>query len=185
MRESTVVAEWKAEGRAEGIAEGIAQGKRERSAPGAGTEVRCAGSRRPGGGHRGAGRHRCPVAMAHHAPSLRYRAASCGPMPKDFSPRIGVAWRPFKKRNTMVRNRIQHLLQRLFVRADREPDGRAAAFCNLGVAHHQHRRSAHDRKRIRHRPTTLTNTYAIDPNFRIAYAQTWNFTFSTHCRTAW
>ena len=23
-------------------------------------------------------------------------------------------------------------------------------------------------------PTTLTNTYAIDPNFRIAYAQTWN-----------
>ena len=25
-------------------------------------------------------------------------------------------------------------------------------------------------------PTTLTNTYAIDPNFRIAYAQTWNVT---------
>jgi hypothetical protein len=25
-------------------------------------------------------------------------------------------------------------------------------------------------------PTTVTNTYAIDPNFRIAYAQTWNLT---------
>ena len=34
--------------------------------------------------------------------------------------------------------RLQHLLQRIFVRADRQPDGRAAAICHVGVADHQH-----------------------------------------------
>ena len=38
--------------------------------------------------------------------------------------------------------RLQHLLQRIFVRADCQPDGRAAAVCHVGVADHQHRRAA-------------------------------------------
>ena len=46
--------------------------------------------------------------------------------------------------------RLQHLLQRIFVRADRQSDGRAAALCHLGVAHHQPDGAADLAGRIRH-----------------------------------
>ncbi len=79
MRESTIVAEWKAEGRAEGIAkgraegraEGMAQGKRGRSADGAGTEVRCTDPRRPDVDHRGTGGRRYFVRLACPGPGRR------------------------------------------------------------------------------------------------------------------
>ena len=69
--------------------------------------------------------------------------------PKDFSPRLGIAWRPFAEAEHADPQRLQHLLQRIFVRADCQPDGRAAAVCHLGLANHQPDGAADIAERIR------------------------------------
>jgi hypothetical protein len=98
------------------------------------------------------------------------------PAPKDFSPRIGLAWRPFARRNTVIRSGYSIFYS----------GSSYAQIANQMAAQPPFATSASlttntdtvltIQNGFATSPGTLTNTYAIDPNFRIAYAQTWNVT---------
>ncbi|MCU1236065.1 MAG: hypothetical protein JWP63_4032 [Candidatus Solibacter sp.] len=96
--------------------------------------------------------------------------------PKDFSPRFGVAWRPFQKRNTIVRSGYSvfysgsSYAQIANSMAAQPPFATSASLTTSVTA------PLTIQNGFATSPATLTNTYAIDPNFRIAYAQTWNLT---------
>lgn len=98
------------------------------------------------------------------------------PQPKDFSPRFGVAWRPFQKRNTVVRSGYSifysgsSYAQIANSMAAQPPFATSASLTTSLSA------PLTIQNGFPASPNTLTNTYAIDPNFRIAYAQTWNIT---------
>ena len=98
------------------------------------------------------------------------------PSPKDFSPRFGLAWRPFPKRNMLIRSGYSIFYsgsayaQIASQMAAQPPFAEVASLTtntdkplSIGTA-------------LKTQVNTLTNTYAIDPNFRLAYAQTWNLT---------
>jgi hypothetical protein len=96
--------------------------------------------------------------------------------PKDFSPRFGVAWRPFKKRNTVVRSGYSIFYSgssyaQIASSMAAQPPFATSASLTTSLAGPLTIQNGFATS-----PTTLTNTYAIDPNFRIAYAQTWNLT---------
>jgi hypothetical protein len=96
--------------------------------------------------------------------------------PKDFSPRFGLAWRPFPKRNTLIRSGYSifysgsSYAQIASQMAAQPPFATSASLTTSTSA------PLTIQNGFATSPTTLTNTYAIDPNFRLAYAQTWNFT---------
>ena len=96
--------------------------------------------------------------------------------PRDFSPRFGIAWQPFKKHNTIIRSGYS-----IFYSGSSygQIAGQLAAQPPFAVAESLTTSVAAPltfQNGFMASPNTLTNTYAIDPNFRIAYAQTWNFT---------
>ena len=94
--------------------------------------------------------------------------------PRDFSPRFGVAWRPFPKRNTLIRSGYSifysgsSYAQIANQMAAQPPFATSASLTTSTAA------PLTIQDGFATSPTTLTNTYAIDPNFRIAYAQTWS-----------
>ena len=89
--------------------------------------------------------------------------------PNNFSPRFGFAWRPSARSSAghSAAATASSIAARL--RADRRPDGVAAAVRHDRLAHHQRRRSADARRTAS--PSlpsqTITNTYAIDPNYKL------------------
>jgi hypothetical protein len=94
--------------------------------------------------------------------------------PHNFSPRFGVAWRPFPKRNTLIRSGYSifysgsSYAQIANQMAAQPPFATSASLTTSTAA------PLTIQDGFATSPTTLTNTYAIDPNFRIAYAQTWS-----------
>jgi len=98
------------------------------------------------------------------------------PSPRDLSPRFGLAWRPFPKRNTLIRSGYSifysgsSYAQIANQMAAQPPFATSASLTTSTAA------PLTLQDGFATSATTLTNTYAIDPNFRIAYAQTWNLT---------
>jgi hypothetical protein len=96
--------------------------------------------------------------------------------PHDFSPRFGVAWHPFKKRNMVFRSGYSifysgsSYAQVASQMAAQPPFATSATLTSTVAA------PLTIENGFAAVPGVLTNTYSIDPNFRIAYAQTWNFT---------
>ena len=99
------------------------------------------------------------------------------PTPRDFSPRFGIAWRPSQKRSTVIRAGYSIFYsgssygQIASQMAAQPPFATTASFTNTTAAPFTLQDAFSGAP-----STTLTNTYAVDPNFKIAYAQTWNFT---------
>jgi trimeric autotransporter adhesin len=96
--------------------------------------------------------------------------------PRNFSPRFGIAWRPFTRRNTVIRSGYSVFYSgssyaQIASQMAAQPPFATSASLTTTVAAPLTLQNGFAAS-----PTTLTNTYAIDPNFRIAYAQTWNFT---------
>jgi hypothetical protein len=87
-----------------------------------------------------------------------------------------LAWRPFPKRNTLIRSGYSifysgsSYAQIASQMAAQPPFATSASLTTSTAA------PLSLENGFATSPTTLTNTYAIDPNFRIAYAQTWNLT---------
>jgi trimeric autotransporter adhesin len=98
------------------------------------------------------------------------------PEKKDFSPRFGFAWRPSQKRNMVIRggyslfytaSPYQQIATQL---ASQPPFATSASIStsptNLLTIENGFATAPSQ---------TITNTYAIDPNFHLPYAQTWSF----------
>ena len=99
------------------------------------------------------------------------------PNTKDYSPRLGLAWRPSKKRNMIIRSGYSvfysgsSYAQIASQMAAQPPFATSASLTTSTLA------PLTIQNGFAASPsTTVTNTYAIDPDFPIAYAQTWNFT---------
>jgi hypothetical protein len=98
------------------------------------------------------------------------------PSPKNFSPRFGLAWRPFKKRAVLLRAGYSIFYSgssyaQIAGQLAAQPPFATSASLSTSVTAPLTLQDGFATS-----PTTPTNTYAIDPNFRIAYAQTWNIT---------
>jgi hypothetical protein len=98
------------------------------------------------------------------------------PSPKDFSPRFGLAWRPFAKRNMLIRTGYSIFYSgssyaQIASQMAAQPPFATSALLTTSIATPLSMENGFATS-----ADTLTNTYAIDPNFRIAYAQTWNLT---------
>ena len=97
------------------------------------------------------------------------------PAPKDFSPRVGVAWRPFKRVNTIIRTGYSIFYSgssyaQIAGQLDSQPPFTTSAKLTTSVAAPLTLQNGFPSY-----PNVLTNSYAIDPNFKIGYAQIWNF----------
>jgi hypothetical protein len=100
--------------------------------------------------------------------------------PHDLSPRFGLAWRPFAKRNMMIRSGYSVFYSgssysQIANSMAAQPPFATSASLTTSTANPLTLENG-----FAAAPSTLTNTYAIDPNFRIAYAQTWNFTITNN-----
>src|ERR1022692_132781 len=98
------------------------------------------------------------------------------PSPKDFSPRFGLAWRPLAKRNMLIRAGYSIFYSgssyaQIASQMAAQPPFATSASLTTSIATPLSMENG-----FASSAGTLTNTYAIDPNFRLAYAQTWNFT---------
>jgi len=96
--------------------------------------------------------------------------------PHNFSPRFGIAWRPIPKRNMLIRAGYSIFYSgssyaQIASQLAAQPPFATSASISTSIEAPLTLQNGFATS-----PTTLTNTYSIDPNFRIAYAQTWNFT---------
>ena len=96
---------------------------------------------------------------------------------KLFSPRTGVAWRPSKKSSTVIRAGYGLFFVGSIYYQFPVAAGLAAALRHHGLGHHQSRPRPHPRRTASPpRPSqNVTNTYAVDKNYRVPYVQNWNF----------
>jgi hypothetical protein len=92
-----------------------------------------------------------------------------------FSPRLGVAWKPWTDRSTLVR-----LAYGIFYNGSvyaQFPSQLAAQppfITNLSLINSTSAPIPIQNILTSASPSQLTNTYAVDPNYRPGYAQTWN-----------
>jgi len=98
------------------------------------------------------------------------------PQKKNFSPRLGLAWRPSQKRGTVIRAGYSifysgsSYAQIASSLAAQPPFATTGTFTNsTGSGSPFDIQDAF----LSAPSSTLTNTYAINPDFRIAYAQVW------------
>ena len=116
------------------------------------------------------------------SPALRARspAALINPDHHNFSPRLGFAWRPSQKHSRVIRGGYSIFFSGSPYSPDRRQIGRPNRLCNHRLSQHQSRRSA-DFARIGFPPAACRNPpthYAINPNYKLAYAQTWSLRHS-------
>jgi hypothetical protein len=112
------------------------------------------------------------------------------PEPHNFSPRLGIAWRPSQKRGMIIRTGYsifysgsvfaqvasQMAAQPQFATTATYTNNTAAPFSiQNGLCQNLVQGVCEPPQ-----STSITNTYAIDPNFRMAYAQTWNFSIQNN-----
>jgi hypothetical protein len=95
--------------------------------------------------------------------------------PNNYSPRVGFAWRPWQKDSLVIRTGYSIFYsgspyaQIASQMASQPPFATTASFST----------SLNNPLTIENGfliPPQITNTYAVNPNYKLAYAQTWNFT---------
>jgi hypothetical protein len=98
------------------------------------------------------------------------------PEKADFSPRFGFAWRPSQKHNLVVRGGYSLFYtsspyQQIATQLASQPPFAKTASISTSTANPL--TIANGFATVPSQ--TITNTYAIDPNFQLPYAQTWSF----------
>jgi hypothetical protein len=96
-----------------------------------------------------------------------------------FSPRFGLAWRPTPKGHLLVRAGYGmfyngSIYNQFVSRLASQPPFAQTASLTTSLAEPLTLQNGFPLQPS----TTITNTYAVDPNYRLGYAQTWNFNTS-------
>jgi hypothetical protein len=104
----------------------------------------------------------------------------------NFSPRLGVAWRPWPKRTFQVRAGYGvfyngSVYSQFPGRLASQPPFASTATLTTGLAHVLTIEDAFAPGPSK----TITNTYAVDRGYRTPYAQTWNFSVQQELPRSW
>lgn len=105
-----------------------------------------------------------------------FPAGLVNPDRNNFAPRIGVAWRPFPRKHTLVRTGYGiyyngSIYNQMASRLAQQPPFADSATFNTSLARILTLQDGFSGAST----TQITNTYAVDRFYRIGYAQTWNF----------
>ncbi len=105
-----------------------------------------------------------------------FPAGLVNPDRNNFAPRIGVAWKPFPKKRTLVRTGYGiyyngSIYNQMASRLAQQPPFANSATFNTSLAHILTLQDGFSGAAT----TEITNTYAVDRFYRTGYAQTWNF----------
>lgn len=106
----------------------------------------------------------------------------------NFAPRVGLAWKPFSKTVVRTGYGMNYNIAQYGLMATQfgfQPPFAVAAnnfapATNLAALSLQNGFPA-----ITPSPSHITNTYAVDPNYRLAYVQTWNLNIQQEIKTTW
>jgi hypothetical protein len=98
------------------------------------------------------------------------------PDPKAFSPRLGLAWKPWKKRSTLLRAGYGiffngSIYSSFPFRLSSQPPFATSANLVTSTADPLTIENGFADKAV----AAITNTYAVDKDYRIGYIQNWNF----------
>jgi len=92
-----------------------------------------------------------------------------------FSPRAGLAWKPWSERSTLVRLGYGIYYNGSIYAQFAAPLAAQAPFItNLSLLNNTTNPLPMETVLTAAAPTQVTNTYAVDPNYKPGYAQTWN-----------
>lgn len=92
-----------------------------------------------------------------------------------FSPRAGLAWKPFKERSTLVRVGYGIFYNgSVYAQFPAQLAAQPPFITNLSLLNSTSAPVPIETILTSASPTQVTNTYAVDPNYRPGYAQTWN-----------
>jgi len=108
--------------------------------------------------------------------SGKFPAGLVNPDKNNFSPRIGIAWKPISQRQLLVRSGYGifyngSIYSQFPSRLAAQPPFANAASLNTSLANPLTIENGFAAAPSQ----AITNTYAVDRNYRVGYAQTWNF----------
>ena len=96
--------------------------------------------------------------------------------PNNYSPRFGFAWRPWQKDSLVIRTGYSIFYSgssyaQIASQMASQPPFATTASISTSLTNPLTIENG-----FLISPSLITNTYAVDPNYKLAYAQTWNFT---------
>jgi hypothetical protein len=96
--------------------------------------------------------------------------------PNNVSPRIGISWRPSPKKSTVIRSGYSIFYSgssysQIATQLASQPPFAKTSSVSTSTANPLTLENGF----FTPVSETITNTYSIDPNYKLAYAQTWNF----------
>jgi hypothetical protein len=108
--------------------------------------------------------------------SGQYPSSLLKPDSNNFSPRVGFAWRPSTKHSRVIRGGYSIFFSGsnyagIAAKMAAQPPFATTASLSTSTANPLTLQSGFPTQPS----TTITNTYAIDPNYKLSYAQTWSF----------
>ena len=104
----------------------------------------------------------------------------------NFAPRIAIAYRPWTQRNFVIRSGYaifydESIYGRVAPKLESEPPFARSSTLLTSPAQPLTLQDGFPSVG----PNVLTNTYAVDPNYRTPYAQTWNFLLQDEIAHSW
>jgi trimeric autotransporter adhesin len=96
--------------------------------------------------------------------------------PNNYSPRFGFAWRPWTKDSLVIRSGYSIFYSGSPYSTIASQMASQPPFANTASLSTSLTNPLTIENGFLIPPSQITNTYAINPNYKLAYAQTWNFT---------
>ena len=103
----------------------------------------------------------------------KYPSSLVNPDPNNFSPRFGFAWRPSQKNNRLIRGGYSIFYSGSSYSSFVSRMAGQSPFANQVSLTSTLANPLTLQNGFPPSPNTLTNTYAVNPNYKLAYTQTW------------
>ena len=114
-----------------------------------------------------------PTTRRARSPAGTIRIRWCSPTSSGFQPRIGTRLAADLRFVAGGPRRLRRLLQHVGLQDHRDADGAAVAALEEPERAEQRRNPLTLANGFNASPGTTPNTFAVDPNFRVGYAQNW------------